>query len=380
MSPDVILRSALDRGEISAIEALILMQENGSTIDEVFTVADELNKRINRGVVSYAHSASITYTNICKSNCRFCVFRKKKGEKTGVTMTSDQIVAKIKELGDVTEVNLQGGLNPDLDMNYFKGVLSAIAANFPKIHICAFSPSEVAFMAKKNKMSPREVLTQLKDSGLHTMMGTSAEILNDKVRKKICPDKIKTGDWVEIIKTAHNLGVHTTATLMFGHVENEIHICEHLEILRNIQKETGGFTHFVPQVFIPQNSDLMRRSGKIRLVEQDEILRLIAVSRLFFGPFIKNIQAGWVNLGLENAIRSLSVGANDLGGTFYDGCAIRNGKTATSSVKPDDLKRAILRAGKTPQRLTAADRQVTPPPAPAHGISAFMQGRMPLGT
>ncbi|MBI4712232.1 MAG: 7,8-didemethyl-8-hydroxy-5-deazariboflavin synthase subunit CofH, partial [Planctomycetes bacterium] len=189
------------------------------------------------------------------------------------------------------------------------------------------------------------------------LQGADAEILNDKLRKKICPDKIKTVDWIEIIRAAHKLGIKTTATILFGHLENEIHIAEHLEIIRNIQEETGGFTEFVPYPFaehekrMPILEKLLKRGNREDYFGGEEaVIKLIAVSRIFFKDSIKHIHANWFRLGMDNAIKGLQTGANDLGETVFDESAVRNLKRrAVIEIRPSKLKQIIIRTGKTPR-------------------------------
>jgi 5-amino-6-(D-ribitylamino)uracil---L-tyrosine 4-hydroxyphenyl transferase len=352
MDPRVILSSALERDEITPIEALILMQEGDGILPELLHVANELNRRLHRSHVSYVKSKSIHYTNVCRAECSFCPFWRKKGQRGAYTLSLEKILREIKSAPDATVVEIQGGLNPDLPFTYHLEMLRAIRAKFPKLHIHAFSPAEVHFLAKRGRLPVIEVLRQLQDAGLDSMPGTGAEVLNDKVRKKICPDKLRTADWVDIIKTAHRLGIPTTATLMFGHVEDEIYLCEHLEILRNIQKETGGFTEFIPMPFIPDGSPLSHRNGYHRPPRDERVQKLYAISRIFFNRAIPNIQANWIHLGLPNAVRTLGAGANDLGGlmcaedVIHPSCV--NGKRVLST---DCLRQAVRRVG-----CTAAER------------------------
>ncbi len=349
MDPRVILSSALERDEIAPIEALILMQEGDSILPELQHVANELTQRLHHGRVSYVQSKSIHYTNICRAECSFCPFWRKKGQRGAYTLSIEKVLREIKASPDISVVELQGGLNADLAFSYHLDLLRAIKARFPKLHVHAFSPAEVHFLARRGRMPVVEVLRQLQEAGLDSMPGTGAEVLNDKVRKKICPDKLRTADWVDIVKTAHRLGIPTSATLMFGHVEDEIYLCEHLEILRNIQKETGGFTEFIPMPFIPDGSPLSRRNGYHRMIGEERVLKMIAISRIFFNRTIPNIQANWLHLGFPNVLRSLGAGANDLGGLICADDAIHpssiNGKRVLSS---GCVRQSVRRVGFTP--------------------------------
>jgi CofH subfamily radical SAM domain protein len=349
MDPKVILETVLNREEITAIEALMLMREEGKILRDLFDAADSINERINNNVVTYVRSKQIHYTNICRAECSFCSFYRKKGQKGAFNLTPADIVRQIREAGSIKQVALQGGLNPDLNLNYHLDVLRTVRDAFPSLHIHGYSPSEVHFLAKRSRTTPFDILRRFKEAGLDSLSGDSADILNDKVRKKICSDKLRTADWAEIIRTAHRLGMTTTATILFGHVEDEIYICEHLEIIKNIQRETGGITVFEPLVFMPQNTDLAR-SAKIRQpIPADRVLQMFAVARIFFSRLIKNISVDWTKTGHELAVRALKCGANDLGSLTYDPFEIRlpeiNGK---GGLTPATMREMITKAGHTP--------------------------------
>jgi CofH subfamily radical SAM domain protein len=365
MDPKVILETVLNREEITAIEALMLMREEGSLLRELNEVADNLNQRINGGVVTYVRSRQVYYTNICRAECSFCSFYRKKGQKNAFTLSPAEVVRQVRDGGPARQVVLQGGLNPDLNLNYHLEVLRALRGSFPSVHLHGYSPSEIHFIAKRARTTPFDILRRFRDAGLDSLSGDSADILNDKVRKKICSDKLRTGDWADIIRTAHRMGMTTTATILFGHVEDEIYICEHLEIIKNIQRETGGFTSFEPLVFVPHNTDLAR-SAKIRqTVPAERVLQMFAVARIFFSRLIRNITVDWTKTGLDLAIRALSCGANDLGSLSYDPWEIRlpevNGRGALSTAS---VRSAITKAGRTP-----AERDAHNTKSPVHAAS-----------
>ena len=363
MDAKVILETVLNREEITAIEALMLMREEGKILQELYDVADELNQRINNNVVTYVRSRQVYYTNICRAECSFCSFYRKKGQKNAFTLTPAEVVRQVREGGPVRQVVLQGGLNPDLNLNYHVEVVRAIRSAFPSVHIHGYSPSEIHFVAKRARTTPFDVLRRFRDAGLDSLSGDSADILNDKVRKKICADKLRTGDWADIIRTAHRLGMTSTATILFGHVEDEIYICEHLEIIKNIQRQTGGFTAFEPLVFVPHNTDLAR-SAKIRQPAPPErVLQMFAVARIFFSRLIKNITVDWTKTGFDLALRALATGANDLGPISYDPWEIRvpevNGRGGFPAAT---VRSAIAKAGRTPAER---DAHCSRSPAPA---------------
>jgi FO synthase subunit 2 len=354
MNANYILNSALEGRELTAIESLFLMQQDNYLLPELFQVADEINRQRHGNVVSYLHGMEITYTNICKSKCRFCSFRRKKGQKGSFRFTHEQVLERIAAHKDVSAVALQGGLDPEVTLDYLYEMVRLVKENFPRIHLSAFSPVEVHFYAKRHRTHYREVLKKLKEAGLDSMPGTGAEVLNDKLRKKICPDKLRTQEWIDIVKTAHQHGITTNATLMFGHLENEIHVCEHLEILRMIQQETGGFTEFVPYVFVPESTDIARQRKRTRMATGNRVLKLIAISRMFFNRSLPNIQANWVTMGMELALRSLEVGGNDLGATIYEDAAVKNTHNGVGTVVPPrKIEKLIRKKGRIPMRRDA---------------------------
>ncbi len=366
MDPKAILETVLKREEITAIEALMLMREENRILPDLFSAADEINQRANRKVVTYVRSKQIYYTNICRAECSFCSFFRKKGHRSAFTLAPSEAVRQVREAGSVRQIVLQGGLNPDLNVAYHVDMVRALRRAFPSVHLHGYSPSEIHFTAKRARISSLEFLKRLKDAGLDSLSGDSADILNDKVRKKICPDKLRSVDWAEIIRSAHRAGMTSTATILFGHVEDEIYICEHLEIIRNIQRETGGITAFEPQLFVPYNTDLAR-SAKIRQPLTDErVLQLFAVARIFFSRLITNITVDWTKTGLDLALKAMTCGANDLGGLSYDPWEIRlpqvNGRHALT---PQSVRAAIQKAGRSPaERDPFTAKVVLAPPKP----------------
>lgn len=290
MDSKLILDTALHREEVSAIEALMLMQDEAkASRSELLAVANILNQRINNNVVTFVRSKQIHYTNICRADCKFCSFYRKKSDKKTFTLSAAELVRAVREAGQIRQVVLSGGLNPDLTLNNHLEILRTLREEFPNLHLHGYSPADIHFIGRRARTTSYDVLRRFQSAGLDSLSGDSAEILNDKIRKKICPDKLRTADWIDIIKTAHRLGMPTTATMLFGHIEDEIHICEHLEIIKNIQRETGGIAAFEPSPFIPNNTALAREK-KIRSVTPlENILRVIAISRVFFGRSIKNI-------------------------------------------------------------------------------------------
>ncbi len=350
MDPKVILETALNREEITAIEALMLMQEDDKILPRLFQTADTLNRRMNGDVVTYVRSKHIHYTNICRAECSFCSFWRRKGRKSAFTLTAQDIVRQIREANGVRQVSLQGGLNPDLNINYHIDALRAIRDAFPSIHIHGYSPAEIHFIARRARTSPADVLRRMRDAGLDSLSGDSADILNDKVRKKICADKLRTADWVDIIKTAHRMGIPSTATILFGHVEDEIYICEHLEIIKNIQRETGGFTSFEPIAFVPHNTALARSQKMRHPPKAERVLKMFSIARIFFSKLIRNLYVDWTKVGLDLAARALAAGANDLGPLSHDQHEIRlPGENGRGGLPLPALRSVIIKAGRVPR-------------------------------
>lgn len=347
MDPKVILETVLHREEVTAIEALMLMREDTKILPELVRVADTLNQRLHRNVVTFVRSKQVYYTNICRAECSFCSFYRRKGQKNAFTLSPADVVRQIRDAGPVRQVVLQGGLNPDLNLGYHLEVLRAVRDAFPHLHIHGYSPSEIHFLAKRTRTAPQDILRKFREAGLDSLSGDSADILNDKVRKKICSDKLRTSDWADIVRTAHRLGIPSTATILFGHVEDEIYICEHLEIIKNIQRETGGFTAFEPLAFVPNGTDLARAHKIRQPAAAERVLQMFAVARIYFSRLLRNIQVDWTKIGMDLAVRCLGAGANDLGPLTYDPCEIRlpevNGR---GGVSVPTVRAALQKAGR----------------------------------
>ncbi len=363
MDPKVILETVLHREEITAIEALMLMREDRGILPQLCEVADSINRRLNHGIVTYVKSRKVHYTNVCRAECSFCSFYRKKGQKGSFTLAPSDVVRQVRDAWPVKQVVLSGGLNPDLTLSYHLDVLGAVREAFPSVHIQGYSPSEVHFLSRRSRTTPHEILRRFRDAGLDSLSGDSADILNDKIRKKICPDKLRAADWAETVRTAHRLGIPTTATLLFGHVEDEIYICEHLEILKNIQRETGGIMTFEPAAFVPQGTDLARQAKIRGPVPPERVLQLYAVARIFFSRIIRNITVDWTKIGLDLAVKALGAGANDLGAIAFDPLEIRLPEVGgRSGLSPASVRALIQKAGRSPAERDAHGIRSLPPP------------------
>jgi len=306
----------------------------------LFRLANALRSRSCGDEVTFVVNRNINFTNKCIGSCKFCSFK----HSMIYSLTQEQILERVAEAEcrGATEICLQGGLDPEMGLEDYCEILEAIHRNFPKMHLHAYSPMEVLHMSSNSHVAVSDSLSELKKSGLGSMPGTAAEILVDSVRERICPEKLKTEKWREIITTAHLLGIPSTSTMLYGHVECFQDRLSHLEILRDIQAQTHGFTELVLLPFIPENNELGQKAMQADLLEH---LKMHALARVALFPSITNIQASWAKLGREAAAAALDWGANDLGGTLMDESIARNAREA-SSVSAEDLADLIERRGK----------------------------------
>ncbi len=305
-------------------EIVRLFAARDADYERVITVADELRQSVSGGIVRYVVNRNINYTNICYYRCTFCAFSKGKKHEalrgTPYNLDLTEIVRRSQEAWDrgATEVCLQGGIHPDYTGDTYIKICEAIKAAIPGMHIHAFSPLEVTQGAATLGLSLTEFLVRLKDAGLSTLPGTAAEILDDEIRAIICPDKINTQQWIDVARAAHALGLRTTSTIMYGHVETPLNWARHLLVLRDLQAETGGFTEFVPLPFVHMEAPMYLRGMARKGPTLREAILMHAVSRLVLNPLITNIQTSWVKMGPEGAAMCLNAGANDLGGTLMN--------------------------------------------------------------
>ncbi len=307
-----ILDKAIIETRITPKEALVLFRSNN--ILSLGKTADIIRKKKHpENIVTFVIDRNINYTNICISRCKFCAFSRDKNSPDSYLLTEEELLNKIKELKALggTQILMQGGLHPDLKLDYYTNLLKVIKSHFD-IHIHSFSPPEIVHFANLNKMKIKDVLSTLQKAGLDTIPGGGAEILCNEVRKKISPKKCTADEWLNVMKEAHNLNIRTTATMMFGHIESYEQRIEHLEKIRNLQDETGGFTAFIPWTFQPTNTQL-----PLQPVGAFEYLKTLAISRIFLDNF-QNIQASWVTQGAKIAQVALRFGANDLGSTMLE--------------------------------------------------------------
>ena len=354
-----ILSHALFGNEVSEDDGTVLFscRDNEKVKDRmaIFAVADILRQRSKGDYVTFVVNRNINFTNICYMGCRFCGFAKRKEDKGSEWLEPTQVVERAQQAWDRggTEVCIQGGLHPKMEGNYYRELVLAIKAALPDMHIHAFSPFEVWYGAVKSKLSYRDFLSDLKDCGLGSMPGTAAEILDTEVRQKLTKNKLSADCWEEIIRTAHDVGIPSTATIMYGHVDEPKHWAAHIALLREIQKDTGGFTELVPLSFVHTDSPLfLNNPNSVRPGPTDHEVDLMhSVSRIMLNGFIDNIQVSWTKLGAERARDMLSLGVNDLGGTLMNESISRSaGSKYGQEITAAELCEIIRSTGRTPVR------------------------------
>jgi len=348
MTADMILKRAADGQTISKGDLLILLNDTKYT-EKAIKTADALNRSVNGEKVTFVHNRNINYTNICINHCLFCGFRVGKKDLGAYVMNEDAVLNLIEQSPGITEICVQGGLNPELGFEYALRLVKIVKSAFPQIHIHGFSPMEIVFFSRLSGFSVEDIINDLIEAGIGSMPGTAAEILDDNIRKIICPDKIRSAEWACVIKTAHRLGLRTTSTIMLGHLEKNEHLSNHLDLVRRIQQETGCFTEFIPLFFMPQKTELAKKYKITDRICHEQALKFIALARIFFNGLISNIQASWPKLGIDGAAACLSAGANDLGGTLYSENITRSaGGENGQFISLDEFRSVIRQSGKIP--------------------------------
>ncbi|HEV7564191.1 MAG TPA: 5-amino-6-(D-ribitylamino)uracil--L-tyrosine 4-hydroxyphenyl transferase CofH [Solirubrobacterales bacterium] len=350
--------AALGEGSEPDEELLtILASARGADLGHVLDAADALRREVNGDEVNYVVTRNVNYTNVCYFRCGFCAFSKGKlaDNLRGAPylVPVEEIVRRAAEAWErgATEVCLQGGIHPGFDGDFYLGVVRAITAELPDIHVHAFSPLEVWQGASTLGLPLREYLRRLRDAGLGTLPGTAAEILDDEVRRVLCPDKINTGQWSEVMRAAHGAGLRSTSTIMFGHVDRPRNWARHLLALRRIQADTGGFTEFVPLPFVHMEAPIALRGRARHGPTLEEALLVHAVGRLALHPLITNIQASWTKLGRRGAGMALAAGANDLGGTLMNESISRAaGAEHGEELAPEGMEALIASLGRRPRQ------------------------------
>ena len=322
-------------------------------LDELREEAREKTLRQHGRRVTYVVNRNANFTRVCNVGCSFCGFGRRPGSKGASSDRIDDVVARVAKTPWVTEVCLQGGIDPDLPPEYYLDLVRALREAFPWMHLHAFSPMEIDSLCAKADCEPEEILSKMRAAGVGTIPGTAAEILVDEVRRKISRNKLPVARWVQIVRAAHRTGLKSSATILFGHVERWEDIRAHFEVLRSVQESTGGFTELVPLAFIPyQNrlgSMLARRAGGMGVLEErirKRAVRLYPLARMVLGEIIPNLQTSWVKLGVEGAVESLGWGCNDFGGTLYEESITRaSGGKHGEKMEPEEIEAAIRGAG-----------------------------------
>ncbi|HPR66078.1 MAG TPA: 5-amino-6-(D-ribitylamino)uracil--L-tyrosine 4-hydroxyphenyl transferase CofH [Methanothrix sp.] len=321
----------------------------------LFRLANLFREELCGDEVSFVINRNVNFTNRCVGSCRFCAFRR----SDGYFLTEEEILDRVEaaERFSATEICIQGGLAPGLVLEDYCRILETVKENYPRMHLHAYSPMEVFYMSENSGITPADSIRELVRAGLGSMPGTAAEILVDRVRTEICPSKLTTAEWRDVITTAHRLGVPTTSTMLYGHLESLADRISHLLLLREIQAETGGFTEFVLLPFMPGNNPLGPWSSMMGHLEN---LKMHALARVALHPLIANIQASWVKLGRDLAGRTVFWGTNDLGGTLMEENISRTaGAVEAECMTPDQFRDLIERNGRVPvQRTTLYGRVV----------------------
>jgi FO synthase len=343
---NAIIKAASAGHALSEAHIVRLFNVEGRDLDEVIAAADLLRREAVGDTVTYVVNRNINYTNICLYHCGFCAFSKGRGSKNlrgpAYNLELDEVARRTVEAAaaGATEVCLQGGIHPSFTGSTYLNIVRAVKEAVPWMHVHAFSPLEIQHGASTLDLPLAIYLEQLRDAGLSTLPGTAAEILDDEIRAVICPDKLRTDEWLEVIGTAHEVGLRTTATIMYGHVEQPVHWARHLLRLRALQERTGGISEFVPLGFVHMEAPLWRKGRTRSGPTLREAVLMHAVPRLVLHPLIPNIQTSWVKMGGEGAALCLGAGANDLGGTLMNESITR----AAGGVHGQELDAAQLQA------------------------------------
>ena len=374
----LILENALSdrRPSLSDIEQLFLTTDKEKKA--VLQVADWLREKVHGDNVSFVINRNINFTNVCYMGCKFCGFAKRLDEAGAEWISVEEVVKRAGEAWNrgASEVCIQGGLHPKLPGTYYRDLLIALKKALPELHIHAFSPFEIWYGARKMKLSYSDFLEDLKECGLGSMPGTAAEILDKQIREKLTKNKLSTARWVEIIKAAHSLGIPSTATIMYGHIDAPMHWAIHLDTIRRIQIETGGFTEFVPLSFVHYDSPLfLENPNLVRPGASDNEIDLMhAVSRIALNGLIDNVQVSWTKLGAERARNLLSMGVNDMGGTLMNESISRSaGSKNGQEITEREMVDIIRSASKVPVRRNTLYKTIK-----NYGTNEFVTTSEPL--
>jgi FO synthase subunit 2 len=354
-----IINRVIEGNNISESETMELFNSRGLELNMILTVANYLCKRKKGDLVTYVINRNVNFTNVCIKRCGFCAFSRDFREEEGYYLPIEEIVRRAKEAEKLgaTEVCIQAGLPPKMDGYLYIDICKAIKKELPNIHIHAFSPEEILYGAKRSNCSIKDYLQMLKEAGLGSIPGTAAEILDQEIRDTISPGRISVQDWIKVIKYAHSIGINSTSTIMYGHIESYSDIVKHLAILKNIQKETNGFTEFVPLSFVHSEAPMYNKNlvKNIRTGPTgEEVLKMHAIARIFLNNLIENIQVSWVKEGPRMAQILLEAGVNDFGGTLInESISTSAGASFGQLLKPKEIRNLIYNIGKIPAQRSS---------------------------
>ncbi|MBI4489341.1 MAG: 5-amino-6-(D-ribitylamino)uracil--L-tyrosine 4-hydroxyphenyl transferase CofH [Deltaproteobacteria bacterium] len=359
-----ILDRALAGEDITVEEGALLFDASGNDLLIMTAAADYLRQKTVGDVVTYVVNRNINFTNVCVKRCGFCAFSRGHLREEGYYLPLEEIIRRAKEAWDLgaTEVCVQAGLAPGMDGWHYVKLCQALKEALPELHIHGFSPEEVLYGSTMTGVTVRDYLSALKDAGVGSLPGTSAEILVDEVRDKISPGRITTSKWVELIQTAHEMGIPTTSTIMYGHVEDSHHKAVHLGILRDIQKRTGGITEFVPLSFVFEETPMYHRkriAGLRTGATGAEVMKMYTVSRIMLNNWIPNLQVSWVKEGPKLSQLGLMAGANDFGGTLInESISTAAGSGYGQLMKPSQFRDLIREMGRIPAERSTTYKKV----------------------
>ncbi len=362
---NALIDKALSGQDLTENEIVRLFQARDDEFLAICDAANDLRRRVNGDVVTYVVNRNINYTNICYFRCQFCAFSKGKLSEnlrgTPYDLALDEVVRRAQEAWDrgATEVCMQGGIHPEYTGETYLKMCRAIKAVLPQMHIHAFSPLEVWQGASTLGLSVHDFLLQLQDAGLGTLPGTAAEILDDEVRATLCPDKIKTDEWLHVMEEAHSIGLRSTSTIMYGHIEQPKSWARHLLRLKQLQARTGGFSEFVPLPFVHMEAPIYWKGRARKGPTMREAVLMHAVARLVLHPQITSIQVSWVKMGREGIKVCLQSGANDLGGTLMNESISRAGGEFGQELPPEQMEEVIRSIGREPRQRTTLYQPVS---------------------
>ena len=348
------LDHALSGSDIGEADAATLFAATGPEFTATMMVADELRRRAVGDLVTYVVNRNINFTNVCIKRCGFCAFSRDFRQEEGYFLPVNEIIRRAKEAQEygATEVCVQAGLPPQMEGDLYIRLCEAIKEELPDMHVHGFSPEEVLYGSVRSKCTIREYLQGLKDAGVGSLPGTSAEVLDQPLRDRISPGRITVDQWIEVITTAHDLGIPTTSTVMFGHLETNEQIVNHIALLRKIQQETGGFTEFVPLSFVSSEAPMFLQStveGVRSGPSGMDVIKVHAIARIMLNNWIPNIQASWVKEGSRMSQLLLTAGVNDLGGTLInESISTSAGSMHGQLMRPGEFRQMIREAGRTP--------------------------------